>query len=149
MKRVLAALLTGTMVVAMGCVAVQAEEVDKSETIVVYTNNGGEGRDQWLVDRAAEEGYNVQVVHGGASEITQRLIAEKNNPLCDVIFGLNNIEYEKLKANDLLEAWEPNWTDGVDESLIDADGLYYPVTTTPLVLIGNAEKIHVRQSVVG
>ena len=55
MKRVLAALLTGTMVVAMGCVAVQAEEVDKSETIVVYTNNGGEGRDQWLVDRAAEE----------------------------------------------------------------------------------------------
>ena len=56
-----------------------------------------------------------------------------------MIFGLNNIEYEKLKANDLLEAWEPNWTDGVDESLIDADGLYYPVTTTPLVLIGNAE----------
>ena len=53
MKRVLAALLTGTMVVAMGCVAVQAEEVDKSETIVVYTNNGGEGRDQWLVDLAA------------------------------------------------------------------------------------------------
>ena len=46
---------------------------------------------------------------------------------------------KKLKANDLLEAWEPNWTDGVDESLIDADGLYYPVTTTPLVLIGNAE----------
>ena len=142
MKRVLAALLTGTMVVATGCVAVQTEEteeVDKNETIVVYTNNGGEGREQWLVDRAAEEGYNVQVVHGGASEITQRLIAEKNNPLCDVIFGLNNIEYEKLKANDLLEAWEPNWTDGVDESLIDADGLYYPVTTTPLVLIGNAE----------
>ena len=80
MKRVLAALLTGTMVVAMGCGAVQTEEVDKNEvdkneTIVVYTNNGGEGREQWLVDRAAEEGYNVQVVHGGASEITQRLIA--------------------------------------------------------------------------
>ena len=59
----------------------------------------------------------------------------KNNPLCDVVFGLNNIEYEKLKANDLLETWKPDWTDGVDESLIDSDGYYYPVTTTPLLLI--------------
>ena len=31
-----------------------------------------------------------------------------------------------------------NWTDGVDESLIDSDGYYYPVTTTPLLLIGNS-----------
>lgn len=31
------------------------------------------------------------------------MIAEKNNPLCDVTFGLNNIEYEKLKANGLLQ----------------------------------------------
>ena len=100
MKKVLATVLTGAMVMAMGGVVVQADEVDKSESIVVYTNNGGEGRDQWLIERAAEEGYNVQVVHGGASEITQRMIAEKNNPLCDVVFGLNNIEYEKLKANE-------------------------------------------------
>ena len=139
MKKVLATVLTGAMVMAMGGVVVQADEVDKSESIVVYTNNGGEGRDQWLIERAAEEGYNVQVVHGGASEITQRMIAEKNNPLCDVVFGLNNIEYEKLKANELLEEWEPDWTDGVDESLIDKDGLYYPITTTPLLLIGNAD----------
>src|SRR5699024_3876735 len=123
MKKVLATVLTGATVMAMGGVAVQADEVVKRESIVVYTNNGGEGRDQWLIECAAEEGYNVQVVHGGASEITQRMIAEKNNPLCDVVFGLNNIEYEKLKANELLEEWEPDWTDGVDESLIDKDGL--------------------------
>ena len=67
------------------------------------------------------------------------MIAEKNNPLCDVTFGLNNIEYEKLKANDLLQKWEPDWVDGVDQSLIDPDGYYYPVTTTPLVLMGNAD----------
>lgn len=27
----------------------------------------------------------------------------------------------------------------MDESLADKDGYYYPVTTTPLLLIGNAE----------
>ena len=57
----------------------------------------------------------MQVVSLGASAVTERMIAEKNNPLCDVVFGLNNIEYEKLKANDLLETWKPDWTDGVDE----------------------------------
>lgn len=114
-------------------------EIDKSQLITIYTNNGSEGRDVWLVDRAAEAGYNVQVVGLGASDVANRMIAEKNNPLCDVVFGLNSIEFEKLKAQDLLQTWEPDWTDGVDASLIDADGYYYPVTTTPLVIITNNE----------
>ncbi len=55
-----------------------------------------------MTQKATEAGFNIEVVALGASEITERMIAEKNNPLCDVTFGLNNIEYEKLKANDLL-----------------------------------------------
>lgn len=94
-------------------------EIDKSQLITIYTNNGSEGRDVWLVDRAAEAGYNVQVVGLGALDVANRMIAEKNNPLCDVVFGLNSIEFEKLKAQDLLQTWEPDWTDGVDASLID------------------------------
>lgn len=139
MKKLLAALLTGTMVISMGTSSIWAEDVDKSKTIVIYTNSGTDGRDEWLTERAAEDGFNIQVVHLGASAVTERMIAEKNNPLCDVTFGLNNIEYEKLKSEDLLEKWEPDWVDGVDESLIDKDGYYYPVTTTPLLLIGNAD----------
>ncbi len=135
MKKLIATLLVGTMALSMSAVVAQADD----ETIVVYTNNGSEGRDEWLVNRAAEAGFTVEVVSLGASEVTERMIAEKNNPLCDVTFGLNNIEYEKLKANDLLQTWEPDWVDGVDSSLVDADGYFYPVTTTPLLLIGNAE----------
>ena len=139
MKKVLAATLTGALAIAMGTSAFCADEVDKSATLVVYTNSGSDGRDEWLMNRAAEDGFHVEVVHLGASAVTERMIAEKNNPLCDVTFGLNNIEYEKLKAADLLEKWEPDWTDGVDESLIDEDGYYYPVSSTPLLLIGNAD----------
>ncbi len=109
------------------------------DTIVIYTNNGSEGRDVWLVERAEKDGFKVQVVPLGASEVAERMIAEKNNALCDVTFGLNNIEYEKLKKNELLQTWKPEWVDGVDQSLVDKDGYYYPVTTTPLVLIGNAD----------
>lgn len=117
----------------------EAAEIDKSQLITMYTNCGSEGRDVWLIDRAAEAGYNVQVVGLGASDVTNRLLAEKNNSLCDVIFGLNSIEFEKLKAADILEKWEPNWTEGVDQTLIDADGYYYPVSTSPLVIICNKD----------
>ena len=54
MKKMLATLLTGAMIVSAGSVMVQAEEVDKSQSIVIYTNNGSEGRDEWLINRAAE-----------------------------------------------------------------------------------------------
>ena len=48
MKKMLATLLTGAMIVSAGSVMVQAEEVDKSQSIVIYTNNGSEGRDEWV-----------------------------------------------------------------------------------------------------
>lgn len=109
------------------------------EGIVVYTNSGSDGRDEWLTNKAKEAGFEVQVVSLGASEMSERMIAEKNNSLCDVVFGLNSIEYEKLKANELIQTWKPDWVDGVDAELIDTDGYYYPVTITPLLLIGNAD----------
>lgn len=117
----------------------QSGTVDKNQELIVYTNSSSEGRAEWLIENAKEAGFNIQVLGLGASEITNRLIAEKNNAIADVTFGLNNIEYEKLKANDLLMSWEPEWVDGVDESLVDADGFYYPVATTPLLLITNNE----------
>lgn len=163
-KKIFSMLLVGTMVLSMtGCgskapeaateqAAPATEEaaetpeastepagVDKSQELIVYTNSGSDGRDAWLVEKAAEAGFKVQVLHMGASDLTNRLIAEKNNAIADVVFGLNNIEYEKLKAADVLQTWKPNWTDGVDQSLIDADGFYYPVSTTPLLLIYNNE----------
>lgn len=112
------------------------QQKPSGSTVVVYTNSGSEGRSEWLTAKAAEAGFNIQVVSMGGSALAERIIAEKNNPLCDVIFGLNNIEYEKLKAQDIMQKWQPDWLDGVDPNLVDKDGFYYPVTTTPLVLIG-------------
>lgn len=77
----------------------QKEDTSSSnEKLVVYTNSGTEGRDAYLIEKAKEAGFDIEVVALGASEVTERMIAEKNNPLCDVTFGLNNIEYEKLKS---------------------------------------------------
>lgn len=60
------------------------------EKLVVYTNSGTDGRSEYLIEKAKEAGFDIEVVALGASEVTERMIAEKNNPLCDVTFGMNN-----------------------------------------------------------
>jgi hypothetical protein len=43
-----------------------------------------------------------------------RLLAEKANPIADVVFGLNQVYFEKLKAEKVLAASTPSWADKVD-----------------------------------
>lgn len=45
----------------------EADAADShDETIVVYTNSGSEGRDEYLTKKAADAGFNIQVVALGA-----------------------------------------------------------------------------------
>ena len=108
---------------------------DSGASLVIYTNSGSDGRDAWLKDYAKENGFNVQVVQIQGGDLGNRIVSEKNNVQADLVFGLNNVEYEKLKAEDTLEQWEPAWKDEVDLSLGDADGYYYPLVIQPLVNI--------------
>lgn len=114
-------------------------QVNRKEQLVIYSNSASDGRSDWLVERAAQEGFNIEVVSIPAGELTNRLIAEKNNSLADMVYGLNSIEYEKLKNEDLLLKYEPTWASEVDMTLGDKEGFYYPIIVQPLVLMMNNE----------
>lgn len=114
-------------------------EVDKSQQLIIYTNSGSNGRDEWLKSKASEQGYNIEVVQIQGGDLANRIISEKNNPQADLVYGLNALEYEKLKKAEVLEKWEPTWKDDVDMSLGDTDGYYYPIVIQPLVNIMNAD----------
>ncbi len=116
--------------------AVQAE-ADKSQELVVYSNAVSSGRGDWLIEKAAEAGFKIKIVEVPGGEIADRLIGEKNNSIADVTFGLNVIEYNKLKKEDVLKPYKPAWADEVTEGLADPDGNYWPITVVPLVLMGN------------
>lgn len=113
-------------------------EVDKSQKLIIYTNSGSNGRDIWLKDKAAEGGYNVEVVQIQGGDLGNRIVAEKNNPQADLVFGLNSIEYEKLKQEEVLEPWKPVWAEEVDATLGDGE-FYYPIVIQPLVNIMSAD----------
>ena len=116
-------------------------QVDRSQELVIYSNSTSNGQDEWLLKVAKEAGYNIQIVSIDGSALADRLVAEKNNPVCDLVFGLNAVEYERLKKEDLLVKYEPVWVDEVDMSLGDADGYYYPTVVQPLMLIYNKDII--------
>lgn len=117
----------------------ESKSEEKGGKPIVYTNSGSDGRDAWLEERAAEDGYDIQVVQIAAGDLANRIVSEKNNVQADLVFGLNNVEYEKLKLEDTMEKWEPEWADKVDLSLGDDDGYYYPIVIQPLVNIMNKD----------
>lgn len=114
-----------------------------TDKIVVYTNNGNNGREEFLTSYAKENGFDIQVVTGGGADISNRLIAEKNKPLADVIFGLSPLEYEKLKKHDILEKYIPSWANEVPEGFSDKEGYYNAITIAPLLAIYNPDKVPV------
>ena len=62
-------------------------------SLTVYSNSVSDGRGDWLVERAAQDGFTIQYLDAGAAEVRTRLIAEKNAPIADVVFGLDSINW--------------------------------------------------------
>lgn len=110
------------------------------ETLVIYTNSNGEGRGDWLTAEATKAGFKVEIVGAGGADATNKLIAEKNNPIADVAFGLNNMYFAQIKAEDALEAYKPAWAADVDKELGDGE-TYWPLVKQAILLGYNSDKI--------
>ncbi|NUT70513.1 extracellular solute-binding protein [Pseudarthrobacter sp. C4D7] len=110
------------------------------DTLVIYTNSNGEGRGDWLAAKAAEAGYKIEIVGAGGADATNKLIAEKNNPIADVAFGLNNMYFSQVKNEGALEAYQPAWAGEVDKGLGDGE-TYWPLVKQAILLGYNSDKI--------
>lgn len=91
-----------------------AQEEVKNEKLIVYTNSNSAGRGEWWIEQAKQAGFDIEIVGAGGGDVTNRLIAEKNNPIADVVFGLNNMFFENLKKEDVLIPYVPKWADEVE-----------------------------------
>jgi iron(III) transport system substrate-binding protein len=111
----------------------------KDETLVIYSNSASNGRGDWLEEQANEAGYNIEIVEGGGGEIVNRLIAEKNNPLADIVYGPAEADFNRLKDEDILTPFEVTWTESVPENFNVGDGHFYPLVTQPKMLVYNTD----------
>ncbi len=140
MKRLLTKLVVLFVVASVGLVGGQ-EDVGAVEydELIVYTNSGSGGRDVWITEYAAEHGFKIQVVEAPGGDTANRLIAEKNNPIADVVFGLSILYYEDFKTKDMLVQHVPVWTDEVDSTMRDSEGYYHGIVKQAIVLVYNPE----------
>lgn len=142
-------LTAATAIALSGCAAAAEEpgadggETDApAETLIVYTNSNSDGRGEWITEKAAEAGFEIEIVGLGGADLTNRIIAEKNNPVGDVVFGLNNMFFEQLKAEDAITAYEPEWSGEVPEDAGDpADGAFWPLVEQAIVTVYDENRI--------
>jgi iron(III) transport system substrate-binding protein len=116
----------------------EAEE-PAAGSLIVYTNSGSGGRDAWLIEQAAEAGFDIEVLEGGGGDISNRIIAEKENPVADVVFGLNTMTYASMKAMDIFEQYEPVWAGEVTPGLNDPEHYYHGIVMQAIFCIYNSD----------
>lgn len=111
-----------------------AEQPSQNEKLIVYTNANSDGRGEWLIEEAKKAGFDIEIVGAGGADLTNRLIAEKNNPTADVVYGLNNMLYENLKKENVLIPYAPQWAGEVEAGLNDPEGYYHGLVKQAILL---------------
>lgn len=127
--------------VLAGCSANKKGSSAAKEKIVVYSNSISNGRGDFLKEEAAKKGFKLELVDLGGNDIYNRLVAEKDAPVADVAFGMNQMNFSSLKNKGILKKYAPNWLDKVDKNLGDKDNYFAPLTEQRVFMIYNADKI--------
>ncbi|GAP54131.1 probable ABC transporter periplasmic-binding protein y4fP [Arthrobacter sp. Hiyo6] len=111
--------------------------------LIVYTNSNSDGRGEWLQQKAKEAGFDIQIVGAGGGDVVNKLIAEKNNPVADVAFGLNNVYFSQLKSEGVLDPYTPKWSSNVDGGLGDSgtEKSYWPLVKQAILLTYDADRV--------
>lgn len=113
----------------------------KDEKIVVYSNSVSDGRGDFLKEKAKEEGFNLEIVDLGGNDLLNRVIAEKDAPIADVVFGMNQMMFSKVDDEGILDSYKPKWLDKVDSSLVQEDNKFSPLQEQRVFMIYDAKKI--------
>jgi iron(III) transport system substrate-binding protein len=82
----------------------------------------------------------IKAVNGSTGPMTERAIAEKANPQADVIWMINTIALEQLKAAGALEPYDPKGSK-IGPEFRDPDGFWVAHNATVMGLAVNTKKL--------
>lgn len=141
MKKVIALLLALVLTVGMlaGCGAKEEAASGDTGKLVLYAS-WSEDRVNPLVQGFTEKtGIEVSVVTGGTSELINRIVAEKDNPLGDVLWGGGSSSY--IPIEEYLMTYETSEIDSLQSICIDPEHTWYGFSVEPLVVIYNTKLV--------
>ncbi|MHB1344367.1 MAG: thiamine ABC transporter substrate-binding protein [Thermoleophilia bacterium] len=106
-----------------------APEGAAGSTVVLMTHDSFAISDEVLAAFTAETGITVQVLRSGdAGAMLNQAILTKDNPLADVLYGVDNTFLSRALGSDVFEAYEPRGLDQVpDELRLDPEHRVTPI----------------------
>jgi iron(III) transport system substrate-binding protein len=136
-----ALLVTATLALA-GCSPQSGADASSDGPLIVYTNSYDSGRGDWLTAEAEKAGFDIQIVENGGADTTDKVLAEKGNPVADVVFGLTQSYFSQLEDAGTLEAYSPSWAGETDTSMGDSSGAgaYWPLVQQAILLTYDADR---------
>jgi iron(III) transport system substrate-binding protein len=87
----------------------------------------------------AETGIGVNFIRHSSGEVLARLIAEKNNPRVDMVFGGPADTFAAMVEEGLLEPYYPEGYEAIPEQYRDKEGYWFGMAQNPLVFLSNRQ----------
>ncbi|MCH9049534.1 MAG: extracellular solute-binding protein, partial [Proteobacteria bacterium] len=119
-----------------GAALLSAGAAGAGELVVYTASNPKIHKDIMAGFKKAHPEINAKSVNMSTGPITERVIAEKANPQADVIYMVNNIALEQLKAAGVLEPYMPKNTK-IADAFKDEDGFYMGHNATIMAMAVN------------
>ena len=152
MKKVIALALATVMVLSLAACGQQAApaateaateaaagELKDTGKLVFYASWSSDRTDP-LVQRFTElTGIEVEVVTGGTSELISRIVAEKDNPLGDVLWGGTCTSY--IPIEEYLESYDTTEMANLEASCIDPEHKWYGFSIEPMLVVYNTKLV--------
>ncbi len=90
-----------------------------ADTVTLLTHDSFAVSDDVLASFTEETGITVEIVRGGdAGTVLNQAILTKDNPLADVIFGIDNSFLGRALEEEILDAYEPDGLRAVSPDLV-------------------------------
>lgn len=159
-KRIAGILMAGIAVALSGCTAApKAESVVPKESvaptesaapteekvvledkITIYSTHPEDLLEFVATEFEKESGVKVEFINL-KGELAEKVIAEKENPQADIMYGGASSVYIEMEQFDVFEKTNPSWGSDLDELFKDDEGLWYGTIQTPVMMFYNSEML--------
>jgi iron(III) transport system substrate-binding protein len=119
---------------------VLAANAGEARELVIYNASDSVNTPLVAAFRAKHPDITVRFVSGSTGPITERAIAERDNPQADVVYLVNHIALEQLKTAGVFEPYRPRGAE-IPEQFRDPDDFYVKHFATTMCMVVNTERL--------
>lgn len=123
----------------------QEEKAELEDKLVIYSTH-----EEALLEFVATEfenqtGVNVEFLNL-KGELADRVLAEKDDPQADIMYGGASSVFIELEQKDVFEKTETSWAGELNPLFKDESGLWYGTIQTPVMMFYNSEMLTSEQA---